>query len=275
VVRRSARWLGEKGCATPRLDAEVLIAHALGVDRLTLYTDHDRPLTPPEADACRALVARRGRREPVAYITGRRGFRRLDLIVGPGVLVPRPETEVLVEWAVAAAPEGGTVCDWGTGSGAVALAVADERPDLGVVAVERSPAALAVAHANLAAHPGLAGRVEILPSDGFSALAGRRFDVVAANPPYVAEGAMAELEPELAFEPREALVSGPTGLEALTVIARDAPSHLAPGGWLLAEVGQGQAQAVAGLWREAGLGEVTARADLAGIPRVVGGRLPA
>jgi release factor glutamine methyltransferase len=268
-VRRASGYLAEHGSPSARLDAEVLLAHILGVDRLALYTDHQRPLTADEQDDYRALVARRGRGEPVAYLTGRRAFRRLRLRVQPGVLVPRPETEILVEWALEVVPRAGTVLDWGTGSGAVALALADERPDLRVTALECSPEALAVARSNGAAAP-----VEWLLSDGFAAVAGRCFAVVAANPPYLSEADLADAGGDLAFEPREALVAGPTGLEALERLALEAPSHLEHGGWLLAEVGVGQAEPAQALWRGAGLAEVTARADLAGIARVVGGRRP-
>ncbi len=180
VLRRSTAYLAERGSPSPRLDADLLLAHALGIERIQLYTDSERPLTPPELDRARALVGRRGRREPLAYLTGQRAFRRLRLAVGPGVLVPRPETEVLVEWALAVAQDGGSLLDWGTGSGAVALALADEGPALRVTALDRSEEALAVARAN-----DDAGRVEWLLSDGFAAVAGRRFDVIAANPPYL------------------------------------------------------------------------------------------
>jgi release factor glutamine methyltransferase len=267
VLRRAADHLAARGSPSPRLDAEVLMAHALGVDRLALYTGHDRPLGPDELAAYRGLVARRARREPVAYLTGRRAFRRLELAVDPAVLVPRPETEVLVEWAVEVAPRGGTSLDWGAGSGAVALALADERPDLRVTGLDRSAAALAVARRN---DPG--GAVEWLASDGFAAVAGRRFDVIAANPPYLGESELAAADPELAFEPREALVAGPTGLEALDALAREAPDHLEPGGWLVAEVGAGQAGDVERGLRAAGFAGVSSRRDLAGVPRVVGGR---
>jgi release factor glutamine methyltransferase len=269
VLKRAAGYLAERGCDTPRLDAELLLTDVLGVDRIALYTDHDRPLTPRETDAYRAVIARRARREPVAYILGHRGFRRRELAVSPAVLVPRPETEVLVEWAVEVAPRQGTLLDWGTGSGAIALAVSDERPDLAVTAVDRSGEALEVARAN-----DTAGTVEWLVSDGFAALAGRRFDVIAANPPYLSEPDLAGVEPELRYEPREALVSGPTGFEALQRIASESPSYLAPRGLLLSEVGAGQAPRAMELWRQAGLVDVATRRDLAGIERVVGGRWP-
>ena len=269
VLWRSRTFLAERGSASPRLDAELLLAHALGVDRLRLYTDSERPLTPAELTRARELVGRRGRREPVAYLTGERAFRRLRLTVAPGVLVPRPETELLVEWALEVAAPGAAVLDWGTGSGAIALALADEGDALRVTAIDRSPEALAIARAN-GERTGVA--VEWLDSDGFAALAGRRFDVIVANPPYLSPADLEAAPPELRFEPEGALVSGPTGLEAIAAIARDAPAQLAPGGWLLMEVGEGQASAAEAAFGEAGLAEVSRRKDLAGIARAVGGR---
>jgi release factor glutamine methyltransferase len=267
VLRRSTAYLAERGSPSPRLDADLLLAHALGVERIQLYTDSDRPLTPPELDRARALVGRRGRREPLAYLTGQRAFRRLRLEVGPGVLVPRPETELLVEWALAVLPEGGSVLDWGTGSGAVALALADEGPGLRVTALDRSEEALAVARAN-----DVHGAVEWLHSDGFAAVGPRRFDAVVANPPYLSPGDLAAAPPELRFEPEGALVAGPSGLEAIAAIAAAAPAHLEPGGWVLIEVGDGQAAQAQALLEGAGLTGASHRADLAGIPRVVGAR---
>ncbi len=269
VLRRSAAFLAERGSPSPRLDADLLLAHALGVERLALYTGSERPLTSAELDRARDLVARRGRREPVAYLTGARAFRRLRVEVGPEVLVPRPETELLVEWALELAAPGAAVLDWGAGSGAVALALADEGPGLRVTALERSPAAVARARAN-GERLGLA--VEWLASDGFAAVAGRRFDVVAANPPYLSPAGLAAAPPELRFEPAEALVAGPTGLEAIEAIAAAAPAHLAPGGALLVEVGEGQAGAAEAAVRAAGLEPLGHRADLAGVARAVGGR---
>lgn len=271
VLRRSTAYLAERGSPSARLDAELLLGHALGMDRLRLYTDSERPLTPDELAAARALLARRGRREPLAYITGTRAFRRLTLSVGPGVLVPRPETELLVEWALEVAPAGGAVLDWGTGSGAIALAVADEGEGLAVTGIDRSAEALEVARAN-GDRLGIA--VEWVESDGFAALAGRRFDVIVANPPYLSEADLEAAPPELGYEPRGALVSGPSGLEVIEDICAQAPGHLAPGGHLLVELGQGQAPAVAERMAAAGLTDITTRADLAGIDRAVGGRRP-
>jgi release factor glutamine methyltransferase len=272
VLRRSADYLAERGSPSPRLDADLLLAHALGVERLRLYTDSERPLTPAELARARELLGRRGRREPLAYVTGERAFRRLRLRVGPEVLVPRPETELLVEWALEVAAPGAAVLDWGTGSGAVALALADEGRGLRVTGADRSEAALACARAN-GERLGV-GPVEWLLSDGFAAMAGRRFDVVAANPPYLSPADLEAAAPELRFEPRGALVAGPTGLEAIEALAREAPAHLEPGGWLLVEVGDGQAAAAEAALEAAGLAEVGRRADLAGVPRVVGGRRP-
>ena len=271
VLRRSTSYLADRGSPSARLDAELLLGHALGIERLGLYTDSERPLTADELAAARALLARRGRREPLAYITGRRAVRRLSLTVGPGVLVPRPETELLVEWALEVAPAGGTVLDWGTGSGAIALALADEGHGLAVTAVDRSADALAVAVANGAA---LGLGAEWLISDGFAALGDRVFDVVVANPPYLSEDDLRDAPPELGFEPLGALVAGPSGLEAVEAICAESPAHLSPGGWLLVEVGDGQAPTAEGLLEAAGFAEVGSRADLAGIARAVGGRRP-
>ncbi len=272
VVHRSAKWLGDKGSDTPRLDADILIGHALGLERIALYTEGERPLTPDELASCRALIARRGEMVPVAHITGRRAFGRLDLEVTPDVLVPRPDTEVIVDVVVEMAPQGGRVVDWGTGSGAIALAVADLRLDLNVTGLERSPEALAVAERNLAANPSLAERVRLLASDGMTAVAGERFDVVVSNPPYLVP---ADLErfPALRHEPAEALVSGPVGTEDLERVISEAVGVLSPGGLIVLEVGQGQAAAVEQMLVGSGFTDIATRADLAGIARAVMGRL--
>ncbi len=180
--------------------------------------------------------------------------------------MPRPETELLVEWILEVAPSRGSVLDWGTGSGAIALAVATERPDLTVTAIDRSPAALAVARANDTGKD-----VEWIESDGFSSLSGRTFDLIAANPPYIPEAQMDTLAPELGHEPREALTGGPTGLECYRSITTDAPRHIRPEGWLLCEIGASQAAAVTALMEGAGLTGVQTRRDLAGLDRAIGG----
>jgi release factor glutamine methyltransferase len=185
------------------------------------------------------------------------------------VLVPRPETELLVDWVAEIAPADGSVLDWGTGSGAIALGVADERADLVVTGVDVSDEALSIARGNDAG-----GLVEWLTSDAFGALAGRRFDVVVANPPYLSDAELAAAPPELGFEPPVALASGPTGFEAIERIVHDAPAHLSGGGWLLLEVGLGQAADVVSRLTTAGFVDVVTRADFAGIDRLVGGRWP-
>ena len=267
VLRRAQGYLAGRGIDTPRLDAEVLLADVLGCDRLGLYTGFDRPLTTAETDTYRDAIGRRAKHEPVAYIIGHRGFRTITVRVSSDVLVPRPETELLVEWVLEAAPQDARILDWGTGSGAIALALAAERPDLTLTGIDRSQAALEVARGNDTDH-----RVEWLRSDGFEALAGRTFDVIAANPPYIAEAEMSSLAPDLAHEPREALVSGPTGLECYQAIAADAPAHLTDDGLIVVEIGATQASAVAALFGAAGLTDIEVRTDLSGYERAVGAR---
>jgi release factor glutamine methyltransferase len=243
------------GCETPRLDAEVLLAAALGVDRAALIADPGRGVEP---EPFREYVRRRARREPVAYILGRKGFRRLELAVDPRVLIPRPETEHVVEAALGL-PAGARVVDVGTGSGAIALALADERPDLRVVGTESSPGALAVARAN-AARLGL--DVELLEGDLLEPVTGP-VDAVVSNPPYVPDGA--RLAPELAYEPAEALYADREGLE---VYRRLVPA-LREVAFVALEVGMGRASDVATLLDGH---EIEIVRDLAGIERVVVGR---
>lgn len=261
--------LAAAGVEDPRLDAELLLGEAMGRGRAALVADPGAEVPPAAARAFGEMVRRRLRREPVAYILGRKGFRRLELAVDRRVLVPRPETELLVEVALERQP--GSVLDVGTGSGAIALAVADELPDCAVTATDTSTAALEVARAN-AERLGLGDRVRFeqgtLPAAG-SGAAPPSFDLVLANLPYVAEGEWRTLQPEVTqWEPREALLAGPDGLDAYRSLL-DVPSPN-PGAVAL-EVGKGQAAAVAELVRGAGFETVSTRRDLAGIERVVVG----
>ena len=253
------------GAASPELDAELLLAAASGVGRARLVADPDAAVDAVAAREFGGFVRRRVRREPVAYILGRRGFRRLDLAVDGRVLIPRPETELLVEVALELRAE--SVADVGTGSGAIALAVADELPDAELVAGEPSLDALVVARAN-AERLGLAERVRFAHGPG---LPDGRFGLVLANLPYVAEAEWAGLEPEIThFEPRDALVAGPTGLEAIDSLLGE-PAIASRAAAIALEVGAGQAPTVAELVRRAGWERVSARSDLAGIERVVVG----
>ena len=257
------------GSETPRLDAEVLLADALGVDRTALFVDPSREVTGPAVRAFQNAVRRRSAgREPVAYITGRRGFRHIELEVDARVLVPRPETELLVEVGVELLPRGARVVDVGTGSGAVALALKDERPDLEVTGTDVSAGALAVARDN-AARLGLAADVAFVEGDLLAGL--EDVDAVLSNPPYVADGDRGTLSPDITrHEPPLALYGGADGL---ALIRRLAPAAAATGASLLAlEVGFGQAEAVAEIVRAAGFAERDVVSDLAGIFRVVVGR---
>jgi release factor glutamine methyltransferase len=252
------------GCETPRLDAELLLAAAMGVDRAALVADPERPIEPDAARRFMEYAARRREREPVAYILGTKGFRTIELAVDPRVLIPRPETEHLVE-AVLDLPAGARVCDVGTGSGAIALALASERPDLRVVATDASAEALEVARAN-ADRLGL--DVELRHGDLLADVSGP-LDAVVSNPPYVEDGA--ELAPEgVRCEPALALRAGPDGLD---VIRRLLPAVGATAAGVVAlEVGDGQAPAVAALMVEAGFDDVDVIRDYAAIERVLVGR---
>jgi release factor glutamine methyltransferase len=254
------------GVDTPELDAELLLAAAMGIDRATLYSDPGRELPGDAIRPFQAMVARRREREPVAYILGRKGFRRIELDVDPRVIVPRPETELLVEVALAL-PAGARVLDVGTGSGAVALALKDERPDLVVTASDVSAAALEVARAN-AERLGL--QVAFVESDLLDGIeSDLDVDAIVANPPYVAERDRPGLAPEITrHEPAHALFGGADGLDVIRDLI---PAAAARAPWVALEVGVGQADAVEELIRAAGLDAVQRHRDLAGIQRVVVG----
>lgn len=257
--------LREAGCDNPRLDAELLLADALGATRTALHMRTERILTLAESERFATLVARRRAREPVAYIRGTRGFRHIDLTVDRRVLVPRPETELLVEVALTL-PRGARVLDVGTGSGAVALALKHERPDLELHATDLSGDALDVARANASA---LRLDVAFAQGDLLSGVDGP-FDAILSNPPYVPDGDREQLEPEVAVhEPAQALFAGGDGLDVLRRLAVDAAAR-AP--FVAFEIGAGQASAVARLLRAAGMRSVRAHRDLAGIERVVVGQ---
>jgi release factor glutamine methyltransferase len=258
------------GSATPDLDAEVLLAHVLSVPRTRLRSHPAEPAAEGAA-SYRRLIERRALGEPLAYLTGTREFWSLPLRVTPAVLVPRPETEFLVERALALRSEPhGHAADLGTGSGAVALALASERPHWRVTATDLSREALAVARANAAQ---LAiGSVDFRQGSWFAPLAGERFDLIVSNPPYVAADDPALDDPALAYEPRLALTPGADALACLRAIARDAPQHLNRGGWLLLEHGAAQGAALRHELVLAGFRYVRSHPDLAGHERITEGR---
>lgn len=260
---------------SPRADAELLLARAVGQPRSWLYAHSDAVLSDEQASSFRTLLERRRRGEPVALILGTREFWSMELIVTADTLIPRPETELLVELALRHLPaqSHSRVLDLGTGSGAIALALAHERPLAEVTASDADARTLAVAQKN-AARLGL-GRVRFLLGNWFSAVRDERFDVIASNPPYIADGDPHLLQGDLRFEPRAALASGSDGLDALRAIAAAAPRYLQPDGWLLLEHGFEQGGAVRAFLQSAGFADIATNADMEGRDRVTGGRHPA
>lgn len=268
--------LREVGIPTAALDAEVLLCAAAGIDRSMLYARLREQVPDPLVVQFRAMLSRRLAREPVAYITGVKEFWSLPFVVSPEVLIPRPETELVVESAVALL-RGGTqrtplVCDLGTGSGCIAVAIARELPGARLIAADVSAAALRVARENVSRH-GVADRIELVKADLFAGLDPTlRFDLVASNPPYVSD--REALAAELLWEPRTALRAGADGLSVVARLIPEAISRMREGGWLVMELGSGQGEAACRLALEVGFSDVQVKCDLAGLPRVLLARRP-
>ncbi|WP_369926906.1 peptide chain release factor N(5)-glutamine methyltransferase [Xanthomonas sp. NCPPB 2632] len=264
LLRQSTIDLGD------RLEAELLLAHVVGVNRAWFFAHADDALDSAMAERFAGLVQRRAAGEPVAYITGTRDFWSMTLEVTPATLIPRPDTERLVELALERLPRGASVVDLGTGSGAIALALAKERPDLSVTAVDASLAALEVARRN-AERLGLT-RVRFLAGDWFAPLAGERSDLIVSNPPYIESDDPHLDQGDLRFEPASALASGSDGLDDIRRIAAGAIDHLRPGGWLLVEHGWNQGEGARAVLTSCGLLDVFTAQDLEDRDRVSGGR---
>jgi release factor glutamine methyltransferase len=271
------------GIEQPRAGAEILVAHALGMERIGLYLHYDRPVEPKELETLKGFIRRRLQREPVAYIVGEKGFWSLDLHVNLDVLIPRPETEMLVEAALKliplkTGPRPLSVLELGTGSGAVIIALAVERPGHRFAAVDISPGALSVASANAKRH-GVEDRIDFLQGKWFEPVRhqGGCFDLVVSNPPYVARSAFETLAPEIVqYEPREALDGGADGLDAIGLIVAQGPAHICRGGWLLMEIGSDQGSRVESLVRGAGVyDEFSIVKDFTGLDRVMRARIAA
>jgi release factor glutamine methyltransferase len=274
----TTRRFESAGVDSPRLAAQVLLAHALGCDRVGLYVQFDKPLAAEELGRYRELVRRRLAAEPVAYLVGSQEFWSISLAVDERVLIPRRDSETLIEAVLAAMADRAEplrIADIGTGSGALALALLRELPAASAVATDLSPGALAIAAEN-AARLGLAERIELRPGDLLEPLAGERFDVLVANLPYVPSGAIDQLAPEVRREPRGALDGGPDGLDLVRRLVADAARHIVPRGLVALEHGLEQGGAVRDLLAAAAAFEPAAtRSDLAGLPRVTSARLRA
>jgi release factor glutamine methyltransferase len=275
LLRWTTDYFERNGIDSARLDAEVLLAHALESDRIRLYLDYEKPVLVEERDRFRALVRRRaGERVPVSLLLGQREFWSMSFRVSGDVLTPRPETETLVEAALSKVPEPESairILDIGTGSGAIALSLASELPHAEITATDLSEAALQIAAEN-ADHLHTRERVRFLAGDLFEPVASERFDLVVSNPPYVARDDAASLPPELSHEPEMALFAGAEGLDVIRRLVAEAGDHLSPRGWLLIELSPEQVETVELELVQAGFSEVERRFDLARLPRVVGAR---
>jgi len=272
TVRELLAGASKPGDVEARHEAEILLGHALGRDRAWLFTHADSIADNDQAERFRALIDARQRGEPIAFLIGRRGFWTFDLDVTPDVLIPRPETELLVELALERIPNDHEfrVADLGTGSGAIALAIASERAQARVVATDASAAALAVATAN--ARRLDIGNIEFAEGDWCAALDARPFDIIVSNPPYIAAADAHLGQGDLRHEPVSALASGADGLDAIRAIVQSAPSHLVPNGWLLFEHGYNQGERVRALLAQQGFEAVQSWLDISGNDRVSGGQ---
>jgi release factor glutamine methyltransferase len=271
VLEWTTRRFTDAGIAGARLEAQVLLAHVLGCSRVQLYTGFDKPLAEAELAGYRELIKRRLGGEPVAYLVGETDFWSMPFWVDPSVLVPRSDTETLIEVATKLVPGATTVLDLCTGSGVIAISLAKELPAARVVATEVSADAAAIARRN-AERNGVAARVDVRVGDLFAPVAGETFDLIASNPPYIASAVIPTLSREVRREPPVALDGGPDGLAFYDRIAAQAMAHLAPGGALVVEHGFDQADAVRARLQAAGLTGVTLVHDLAKQPRVTWGR---
>ena len=270
ILEWTADYFRGQGIDTPRLDAEVLLTRVLELDRVGLYLHYDRPLVKEELAAYRALVKRRAGREPVAYILGETEFWSLPFSVSPAVLIPRGDTEILVEEALKAISGPCQVLDVGLGSGAIAVVLAHEKPNIRVSGIDISPTAVAVAVEN-ARRNGVAERTDFTVGN-LAALSGGPYELIVSNPPYIPHGDLEGLMPDVRrYEPVTALDGGPDGLDAYRAIVRQAPDRLAAGGRLMVEIGINQAENVRQLFTDAGFIDIQTRNDYAGIPRVVSG----
>ena len=273
LLAQATESLENAATATPRLDAELLLCHQLDCSRTRFMTWPQQKVRPEDAEAYRAMVARRCEGHPIAYITGECEFWSLPLATSPDALIPRQDTETLVEQALLLPlPEDARVLDLGTGTGAIALALGSERYGWDVTGSDAASAAVELARRN-GRSLGLPG-VTFVESDWFRDLGPGRWDLIVSNPPYVAEGDEHLEQGDLRFEPHAALVAGADGLDAIRLIAREAPDRINPWGWLLVEHGYEQAEAVVDLLGEAGFRDLFSRRDLTGHFRVTGGRWP-
>jgi release factor glutamine methyltransferase len=261
-------WL--RNAPVGQLENRILLTHVLGLTRVQLITQMERVLSDSETVQLTELVQRRFNGEPIAYLVGKREFYGLSFEITPDVLIPRPDTELLVELALQHLPSGGQVLDMGTGSGAIAVAIAHTRQDAMVTALDYSHAALNVAQRNSQQH---GAQIEFLQSDWYAALENRQFDVIASNPPYIVKDDHHLSQGDLRFEPIDALTDHADGLSALRTITGGARRHLHAGGWLLMEHGYDQAAAVRDLLTASGFSDVQSWQDLAGIERVSGGHI--